>query len=210
MNINIKLRKMLVIGRRRPPGGRYLQEVVDEPTPLATETDVKQFEQLIGYDLPMDYRHFLLTINGGFFQNTVVDYPLFSVVPFLDASHVRSQSAELSTKGGITSLYSLFNGYEAILGDELDFHQLEVNAKRFKELYDDLNYELVPPCCIPIAEYGGGSIELLLVLDGIHKNKVLVYYYNEEKPHYELYANVSLAANSFSEFLKKLTFAPLK
>lgn len=208
--MNAELEKMLVVGRRRPPGGRYLQELVDEPTPPASETDVKQFEQLIGYDLPMDYRDFLLTINGGFFQNTVVDYPLFSVVPFLDVSLARSQSAELNTKGGITSLYSLFNRYEAILGDELGFHQLEVNAKRFKELYDDLNYELVPPCCIPIAEYGGGSIELLLVLHGIHKNKVLVYYYNEEKPHHELYANVSLAANSFSEFVSKFKFTPIR
>ena len=39
---------------------------IAEPGPRVNEDDVRRFERELGYDLPTDYRAFLLEVNGGY------------------------------------------------------------------------------------------------------------------------------------------------
>jgi hypothetical protein len=63
--------------------GRY-EKYCDHRYPLASESAIENFERRLGVPLPPHYRDYLLTFNGGYFNDPIVgdedsDWPSFSV-----------------------------------------------------------------------------------------------------------------------------------
>src|SRR5262245_21976386 len=52
---------------------------IEPPGPAATEAQLQKIEQLLGVDLPGDYREFLLHTNGGKLRTTEDRYVAFPV-----------------------------------------------------------------------------------------------------------------------------------
>jgi len=187
--MEINLAQLLVVGTRD-------YSIVEQPTPPATELDVANFERLIGSELPADYRRFLLSVNGGMVNTNVVNNLEYKVSPLLNNSSAYSGIQELGF------VFSLFNGYGKLLGKDHTALTLTAAFESFSG-FEAAGYSFIPPHCIPIADvYGSGY--LLLVLDGTHKDKVLYYGYDYHDNPEELYENVSLAGNSFKEFIDSL------
>lgn len=171
--------------------------ILNEPIPPATEVEVRQLEATIGFDLPADYREFLLTVNGGRANTDIMGHLAVKVVPLMDPTSDTSEVFDVSY------LYTLFDG----LPEMLDSIQAEVldlyyNHDSFSSM-SSAGYPHVPKNCLPIAD-ASGSGYYLLVLAGANKHKVLYYGYNYYEDPLELYDNVRLAGSNFTDFVDSL------
>ena len=105
--MKIDLSKILIAGVRN---SRYLEE----PIPPATETDVSEFEELIGYRLPDDYRQFLLVVNGGYVNRNVVFNALYT------AEALPDRPSDEAIPLDFVSMYTLFTGLKELLNSKVD------------------------------------------------------------------------------------------
>lgn len=187
----INLAELLIIG------ASMSGVVIEEPVPAATEQQVVAFEKQIGYSLPNDYRHFLLTVNGGGINKKILKKIRYPVKPIIEGS------VALDGYADFRDMYSLFDGFEELIGKGADRSlTLPGNYRAFREMEGE-GFPHVPPYTIPIADYYGQAV-LLLALDGPYKNQVLFYGYNHVGDPAELYGNVSWVADSFTGFLNVL------
>ena len=172
-------------------------KILEQPIPPATELEVVNFEKRIGHDLPADYRRFLLTINGGMVNRNITKNVTYNVVPMLGGSEAGSFETTLGY------MFTLYPNWTELLEAKRDQNILTLNVSYI--YYEDLEgagFPFPPPDCVPIASAAADNGYLLLVLAGNHKNKVLYYDYSLYPD--EVYGNVWVAANSFSEFVGSL------
>lgn len=76
-----------------------------ERFPLPMEEQVADVEQRIGVSLPDDYRHFLLTYNGGYFNEPDIVPPInecpLDGLTFMNGIGASDPSAELATEADL-------------------------------------------------------------------------------------------------------------
>lgn len=189
--MEIDLEKLLVIGVNSD------SVLIEEKLPPATLQQVVNFERKIGGSLPEDYRKFLLLVNGGGVNyNMVTDGLVYNVEPLISGS-----AGQYKGEVELRYLYPLYDGPPEVQGVNLASLNLDLHYNEFKALEVEEVFEFVPPHCIPIAD-AHGSATLLLAIDGPYHNKVLYWRYNSMTD--QMYGNVSLAANSFTEFVASL------
>ena len=75
--------------------------------PTINEQEVKDFEQLIGYSLPTDYRRFLLTNNGGKPNPDFFDVPGWR---YKESFVTDLKGIKTGLKVDLAKLYNLFEG----------------------------------------------------------------------------------------------------
>lgn len=155
----------------------------------ASSDEIKQFEEIIGMQLPNDYRQYLLSGGGG-------------VSP-------KGYYAFKTTEPGVLVLGKY---HEEVLLGYLSSAVIEENG--FSELMThfrfmnspEREYAFLPDDIITIgSDQGGGSI--LLGIGGNQKGKI--FYLNpnlfpDEEATIGNYENISFVANSFPEFLDSL------
>ncbi|MDQ3234081.1 MAG: SMI1/KNR4 family protein [Pseudobdellovibrionaceae bacterium] len=148
-----------------------------------SQSDIKNLENLIGFRLPEDYKNFLLELNGGFSENMLL-FPL-----------VNKKGKPI--RGSIEMFYGIDD--ESDVGLKYQFDLYHRQQKR------------MPTGLIPIGQ-DAGSNKICLLLSDIGYGKVFFWDHNDEVDFdededeaFEPMRNTMLAAESFTEFLSKLT-----
>ena len=177
--------------------------IINEKIEGASESDVSALEELIGAEIPQDYKEYLLHCNGG----------------MIDPS-VTSRNIGMDPKGSINGSDNF--GYKTIVVDFFYSLNKDVIASlskmpiefapwylpnafsQFNELLqeDDDQFGLQDEILLPIGDtspYG-----LVLSCKGAYQNKVLLLDSNEI-PDTPL-DNVALIADSFDDFIQSLYY----
>jgi len=191
--MEIDLEKLLITGTS------FSGEVVEEKLTPATLPQVLNFEKKIGTDLPTDYRNFLLWVNGG-----RVNPNLHSQGLSFNVERLIPDSVGYSGIVNLGYLFPLYDGPDKVQGIDMRYLNLDFHYEEYKSHESDELMPFVPPHCIPIAQ-APGEAYMLLAIDGPYHNKVLYWAFNDaiDEPD-QMYGSVSLAANSFSEFVAAL------
>jgi len=155
----------------------------DEPGIPATESAVQAAEHKLGIVFPPDFRHFLMTVNGGRPERTA-----FTI------QWNKQPWAEFFQNSTVSYFYGLTDDE-----DDLDI----------VEEYEDWS-ERIPSITIPIGNDPGGAL-LLLIVKGERAGEVH-YWVQDYEADFEGgevpdFRNVGFIARSFSDFLSSLTAA---
>lgn len=147
--------------------------------PLTSAT-LKDVEDRLGFELPDDYRNFLLKHNGGQPQPSVF--------------HFKYESGRYAD--------SCIDWFLAVYHGEHD------NFETYYEMYKGERMRL-PPELVPIAHDPGGNLICISVI-GFRKGAVFFWDHEKEVGDGESpsYKNIHLIADSFAAFIAKVTEKP--
>ncbi len=185
--MEVNLREILVAGVDQ------YGSVVEKPLPEASEKQVVNFERLIGTKLPLDYREFLLTINGGSPNLNKWEGVQYKVTPVTD------DPMALSGTNLLEHLYPLGDDgiHAELLGVSIPTLTLIDRFDFFTCL--KLDTPFVPAGCMPIGTPYGSQSMLLLCLKGEFENHILDYEHRRDPKIKN--GNISIAGTSFTDFV---------
>jgi len=170
----------------------------------ASDVEIADFENVLGYQIPADYKEFLQKCNGG-----VIDPARASRYIGADIISTPNGNSFSEPNIGIDYFFTLDKASLLDAGEEnyresmVDMFYLPIAQNSYKDLdFDDLPTGLEHEKVIYFAD--GASYFWLLGCEGDFKNKVLVLDSNvdPDKP----LDNVGIVADSFDEFMQSLYY----